>query len=93
MSDPHDAGETTVGNVTGHNSELRTAPAVIAIASTRDGDHVIVVTGEDKSIRVFEQYERGQLRCISQRYDVNSDRDYQKLTGVVSCPNGHVLSP
>jgi len=43
------------------------APAVIALASTRRGDHVIVVTGEDKSIRVFEHDGRGQLRQISQR--------------------------
>jgi tRNA (guanine-N(7)-)-methyltransferase subunit TRM82 len=42
-------------------------PVVIALASTRRGDHVIVVTGEDKSIRVFEHDGKGQLRQISQR--------------------------
>ena len=44
------------------------APAVIALTSTTGGDHVIVVTGEDKSIRVFEHDGRGHLRHISQRY-------------------------
>lgn len=47
------------------------APAVIALAATKDGKHVIAVTGEDKSIRVFEDvWERGekqQLRHVSQR--------------------------
>jgi hypothetical protein len=51
---------------------------------------VIIVTGEDKSVRVFEHDGRGQLRHISQRYVAGSDVDYGKLTGVVSCPNGHV---
>ncbi|KAL2064822.1 hypothetical protein VTL71DRAFT_3962 [Oculimacula yallundae] len=46
------------------------APAVIALASTKDGRHVIAVTGEDKSIRVFESIEDGgshKLVHISER--------------------------
>ncbi|CZT47976.1 related to tRNA (guanine-N(7)-)-methyltransferase subunit trm82 [Rhynchosporium secalis] len=46
------------------------APAVIALASTKDGKHVIAVTGEDKSIRVFESIEDGgshKLQHISER--------------------------
>ncbi|KAE8441619.1 hypothetical protein EG329_004628 [Mollisiaceae sp. DMI_Dod_QoI] len=46
------------------------APAVIALASTTDGRHVIAVTGEDKSIRVFENVVRDgvqQLKQLSQR--------------------------
>ncbi|KAG4432211.1 hypothetical protein IFR05_012310 [Cadophora sp. M221] len=46
------------------------APAVIALAATQDGRHVIVVTGEDKSIRVFESVEEGgshRFQHISQR--------------------------
>lgn len=47
------------------------APAIIALAVTNGGQHVIAVTGEDKSIRVFEivsqQDGRQQLRHISQR--------------------------
>ncbi|EKD17319.1 WD repeat domain-containing protein [Drepanopeziza brunnea f. sp. 'multigermtubi' MB_m1] len=46
------------------------APAVIALAATKDGRHVIAVTGEDKSIRVFESTDEGgvqKLNQISQR--------------------------
>ncbi|PVH88513.1 hypothetical protein DL98DRAFT_648623 [Cadophora sp. DSE1049] len=46
------------------------APAVIALAATKDGRHVIAVTGEDKSIRVFESIEEGgshRLQHLSQR--------------------------
>ncbi|KAH6709550.1 guanine-N(7)--methyltransferase subunit trm82 [Leptodontidium sp. MPI-SDFR-AT-0119] len=46
------------------------APAVIALAVTKDGRHVIAVTGEDKSIRMFESIEEGgshRLQHISQR--------------------------
>ncbi|CAL3964108.1 unnamed protein product [Diplocarpon coronariae] len=45
-------------------------PAVIALAATTDGRHVIAVTGEDKSIRVFDRIEEGgvqKLQQISQR--------------------------
>ncbi|KAL3418976.1 WD repeat domain-containing protein [Phlyctema vagabunda] len=42
-------------------------PAVIALASTKTGTHVIAVTGEDKSIRVFQHDGRGHLLQLSQR--------------------------
>lgn len=42
------------------------APNFIALASTKDGRHVIGVTGEDKSVRVFE-HENGVLKQISER--------------------------
>jgi len=45
--------------------------AVIGLAATREGHHVIAVTGEDKSIRVFEnilqQDLKHELKQISQR--------------------------
>lgn len=42
-------------------------PAVIALAATEDGRHVIAVTGEDKSIRVFENSVDGSGRqCLKQ---------------------------
>ena len=48
------------------------APAVTALATTKDGRHVIAVTGEDKCIRVFEssfEVDGGHhLRQLSQRY-------------------------
>jgi len=47
------------------------APAVIALTATKEGRHVIAVTGEDKSIRVFEnifqQDSKHALKQISQR--------------------------
>ena len=42
-------------------------PAVTALAATKDGRHVVVVTGEDKSIRVFETTANGGGKhCIKQ---------------------------
>ncbi len=43
------------------------APAFMALTSTKDGKHVIAVTGEDKSISVYEHDGRGQLHHISRR--------------------------
>lgn len=42
------------------------APNFIALASTKDGRHVIGVTGEDKSVRVYK-HENGVLKQISER--------------------------
>ena len=58
-----------------HRSDILSAgseaPAVIALTSTREGRHVIAVTGEDKSIRVFEstyQWDaKHELKQLSQR--------------------------
>lgn len=47
------------------------APAVIALAVTKNAKHVVAITGEDKSIRVFEVIEQHgipQLKHISQRF-------------------------
>lgn len=63
-------------------------PAVILLEATRDGRHVIAVTGEDKSIRVFQQDE-GYLKQLSQRCVVitrkwesvaNSKQNYAQKT-------------
>jgi tRNA (guanine-N(7)-)-methyltransferase subunit TRM82 len=46
------------------------APAVVALASTKASNHVVAVTGEDKSIRVFEIIQKDgihQLKQLSQR--------------------------
>jgi len=47
------------------------APAVVALAATNGGQHVIAVTAEDKSIRVFENiFQQGttqELKQISHR--------------------------
>ena len=46
-------------------------PAVVTLASTRGGQHVIAVTGEDKTIRVFEiaveKNGKTYLKSLSQR--------------------------
>jgi tRNA (guanine-N(7)-)-methyltransferase subunit TRM82 len=48
------------------------APAVTTLAVTRTGQHVIAVTGEDKSIRVFEiavdEDKKHYLKILSQRW-------------------------
>jgi tRNA (guanine-N(7)-)-methyltransferase subunit TRM82 len=66
-------GEKKVNNRLDAVASGLRAPAVTALAATKDGRHVIAVTGEDKSIRVFENaFERNgapkqQLRQLSQR--------------------------
>jgi len=44
------------------------SPNVILLASTADGQHVVAVTGEDKTIRVFKLSIAGVLEQLSQRY-------------------------
>ena len=49
-------------------------PAVILLEATTDGRHVIVVTGEDKAIRVFQcglDGREGHLKELSRRYVCN----------------------
>ena len=66
-------GEKKVNNRPDSVASGQGAPAVTALATTKDGRHVIAVTGEDKSIRVFENaFERNgaskqQLCQLSQR--------------------------
>jgi hypothetical protein len=44
------------------------APNVIAIEATPDGSHAVIITGEDKSVRVFEVSDQGVLTEKSQRF-------------------------
>jgi tRNA (guanine-N(7)-)-methyltransferase subunit TRM82 len=44
------------------------APAVVYLRSTQNGKHVIAVTGEDKTIRVFEWNGKDNLKQLSERY-------------------------
>ncbi|KFX88944.1 hypothetical protein V490_07310 [Pseudogymnoascus sp. VKM F-3557] len=41
-------------------------PNIVALTSSNDGKHVIIVTGEDKTIRVL-QHEDGHLKQLSER--------------------------
>ncbi|KAG9238788.1 guanine-N(7)--methyltransferase subunit trm82 [Amylocarpus encephaloides] len=41
------------------------APAIIALAVTKDEQHVIAITGEDKCIRVFEIIEKDGILCLN----------------------------
>lgn len=45
-------------------------PFVVLLTGTEDGSHVIAVTGQDKTLWVFEHDGRGSLKEISQRYDL-----------------------
>lgn len=47
-------------------ADISRTPNVIVLTSSTDGKHVVVVTGEDKTIRVFE-HENGELKQIFQR--------------------------
>lgn len=50
------------------------APAITCLAVTKDGKHVVGVTGEDKSIRVFENIVEDGKKCLkqlSQRYAIS----------------------
>jgi tRNA (guanine-N(7)-)-methyltransferase subunit TRM82 len=42
-------------------------PTIVDIVVTESQTHAVVVTGEDKCIRVFEISENGQLQSLSQR--------------------------
>lgn len=42
-------------------------PNIVALTSSNDGKYVVIVTGEDKTIRVL-RHEDGQLQQISERY-------------------------
>ena len=44
-----------------------TIPCITHLMGTADGKHVVVVTGEDKSVRVLSMSERGVLHQLSQR--------------------------
>ncbi|KAI0486206.1 hypothetical protein F4859DRAFT_502530 [Xylaria cf. heliscus] len=43
------------------------APLVVLLTTTRDGSHVIAVTGQDKTLWVFEHDGKGSLTEVSQR--------------------------
>jgi tRNA (guanine-N(7)-)-methyltransferase subunit TRM82 len=74
LSAGDNAKETTTSKANGHNpkaiaaaKQRQRAPAIVTLKCTKDGNHVIAVTGEDKSIRVLEHDGKGQLRQLSQR--------------------------
>jgi len=48
---------------------LQELPNIIKVKVTPSGRYVVVVTAEDKSVRVFEVSADGQLCHLSLRYD------------------------
>lgn len=56
-----------------HNGNKKKGPklekpaSVACLTSTRDGQHVIAVTGEDKTVRVLEHDGSGNLSLLSER--------------------------
>lgn len=45
------------------------APFVVLLTATSDGSHVVAVTGQDKTLWVFEHDGKGSLEQVSQRYE------------------------
>jgi tRNA (guanine-N(7)-)-methyltransferase subunit TRM82 len=77
------------------------APAVVALTATRQGQHVIAVTGEDKTIRVFEiavkedgNYHLKSLsrRCVRKRsaFTLKQSEGLAANFRVEPCRSGHV---
>jgi tRNA (guanine-N(7)-)-methyltransferase subunit TRM82 len=62
-----DQNKQKISKPTEPANPMSEAPAIIALTSTRDGKHVIAVTGEDKTIRVFEHDGKGGLHQTSER--------------------------
>jgi len=56
-------------------ADISTPPNVIVLTSSTDGKHVVVVTGEDKTVRVFE-HENGELKQIFQRCVLSNQSIY-----------------
>ncbi|XDG06564.1 hypothetical protein ABKA04_006179 [Annulohypoxylon sp. FPYF3050] len=48
-------------------AQLSELPFVILLAATEDGNHLVAVTGQDKTIWVFEHDGKGNLKELSQR--------------------------
>lgn len=70
---PRESGSETVSteiivqDQSGGSDTIASAPAVIILTGSSNGKYVVVVTGEDKCIRVFELYGNGILVEISKR--------------------------
>ncbi|RDW78136.1 hypothetical protein BP5796_05988 [Coleophoma crateriformis] len=62
-----DTKENTNAKKRGKQLNVFESPAVITMESSKAEGHVIAVTGEDKSIRVFEVASNGSLKQVSQR--------------------------
>lgn len=66
------------------------APNLIALTSTKDSQHVIAVTGEDKTVRVFQQNGKGVIEQLSERF-VYPKYNHSQLIVLAQCSN--VLVP
>ena len=64
-----------------------TAPIVLKIISTSNGEHVIAITGEDKCVRVLKVQAKGRLETLSERYK----QSYLslRLSSVLMCTQAH----
>ena len=59
-----DSGEQKPSQASSGND---TAPFVLRIIGTSDGDHVVAITGEDKCVRVLKLQADGRLETLSER--------------------------
>lgn len=64
------SAEIVIENGSGRRKPVRhgfTIPCITHLLGTTDGKHVVIVTGEDKSLRVLSMSEQGILNQFSQR--------------------------
>jgi hypothetical protein len=66
---PHHFEFTSTKETTNHINSVahEDPPNIIEIVVTESQSHAVIVTGEDKCIRVFEISASGQLQQLSQR--------------------------
>jgi tRNA (guanine-N(7)-)-methyltransferase subunit TRM82 len=55
--------------VKANHRQVQDQPFVILMASTKDGSHLVAVTGHDKTVWVLEHDGKGGLKEISNRHD------------------------
>ena len=57
-------------------------PNIVKIAASRDGKHIITISGDDKCVRVFSMSSEGSLNLLSERCVIVMDLYAQGLTGL-----------
>lgn len=83
------------GKKTNRRADATSGPAerpfVQVLTATKDGKYIVAVTGQDKTIWVFEHDLAGNLKQISQRYNsCHYCRRIESHSLVGRCPSGHV---
>jgi hypothetical protein len=67
-------------------------PNIIHMVVTASQNYAVIVTAEDKCLRVFEISPEGKLEQLSQRYDISIPYALSIKTDLKGrCPKSHVL--